>query len=99
MNRRLMSCLVLLVVQLGFARLSAAQDVQPGEPIHYRAMYPERWKAKGTSLNLYPWEGKHVILLTTKKDLDPAIMGIFVKRLDAGWELYTELVKTPPVTY
>jgi hypothetical protein len=76
-----------------------AQPIQPGEPVRYSAMYPERWKAKGTSLLLYPWEGKRIVVLTTTKDLDPEIMQIFVDRLDAGWELFAKLVKSPPGDY
>jgi hypothetical protein len=76
-----------------------AQPIQPGDPVSYKAMYPERWQQKRTSLNLFPWEGKHIVVLTTKKDLDPEIMRIFVDRLDAGWELYGNLVKSPPGEY
>ncbi|MBS0264697.1 MAG: hypothetical protein JSS02_22370 [Planctomycetes bacterium] len=73
--------------------------IQPGEPVAYRPMRPEIWKQKGTSTQLIPWEGKRVVVLTTTKDLDPAIMQIFVDRLDAGWELYSQLVKYPPSNY
>ncbi len=61
-----------------------AQPIQPGQPVRYVAMYPERWKQKGTSLDLIPWEGKQIVVLTTRKDLDPDVMRIFVDRLDAA---------------
>ena len=93
-------CVVLAVMSAACVSQDLfAEPVQPGDPVRYRPMYPERWKQKGTSTNLIPWEGKHIIVLTTTKDLDPAIMQIFVDRLDAGWELYGKLVKSPPINY
>ena len=91
--------LAVLSALVGVPLDAAAQQLQPGEPVRYPAMYPERWKQKGTSLNLYPWEGKHIVVLTTKNDLDPEIMQIFVDRLDAGWEIFAQLVKSPPGEY
>lgn len=82
-----------------FAQELAAHAIQAGEPVRYQPMYPERWKQKGTSTDLYPWEGKHIVVLTTTKDLDPKIMRLFVDRLDAGWELYGKIVKSPPINF
>lgn len=99
MPRALSLFLAILSVAVNLSQHVAAEPVQPGEPVRYQPMYPDRWKQKGTSLDLFPWEGKHVIVLTTKKDLDPEVMQIFLDRLDAGWELYGKLVKSPPIRF
>lgn len=90
---------LMAAIVAGLAGNALLADVQPGEPVSYQPMRPNAWKEKGTSTNLYPWEGKRVVILTTTKDLDPAVMQIFADRLDAGWELYSQLVKHPPTNY
>ena len=99
MIQRLQLCAGMALIPLCLASIALGQPVQPGEPVDYRPMHGENWKTKGTPTSLYPWEGKHVVILTTKKDFDPAVMGVFVKRLDAGWELYAKLIKRPPSHY
>ena len=41
-------------------------------------------------------DGKNVIFLTTDDTLDPGLMGIWVSRLDAGWQLYANLTGRMP---
>lgn len=78
-----------------------AQDVAPlapGAPFDYSpyAFQPKSWKERDLSLQLTPWTGKNVIFLTTDTKLDPALMGIWVSRLDAGWQLYADLTGRKP---
>jgi hypothetical protein len=74
------------------------ERLRPGEAINYAdlAFYPERWKERKVATRLFPWEGRKVVLLTTTADLDGAAMTRFVERLDAGWQLYADLVGRPP---
>jgi uncharacterized protein (TIGR03067 family) len=74
----------------------AAPPKQPGVPIEYQPFFLDRWQAKNQSTMLFPWEGEHVVLLTTTADLDPMTMAVFVKQLDAGWKLCSELVGQSP---
>jgi hypothetical protein len=90
---------VLTTVVHLFAGHLLSAEIQPGEPVPYSPMRGDVWKQKGTSTQLFPWEGKRIVVLTTTKDLDPAVMQVFVDRLDAGWELYSQLVKYPPTNY
>ena len=78
-----------------------AQEVaplQPGEPLDYSklAFQPKSWVERGLSLQLTPWAGSNVIFLTTNASLDPRLMGFWVSRLDAGWQLYAELTGRTP---
>lgn len=70
----------------------------PGPPIDYaaQAFFPERWKNLGVDTRLVPWAGERVVLLTSTADLDPAIVGIFLERLDGGWKLYAETIGQLP---
>jgi hypothetical protein len=58
--------------------------------------YPERWKETNTSTMLYPWPGREVVFLTTRKDLDREVMARLLTRLDDGWRLYAELTGRRP---
>jgi hypothetical protein len=73
-------------------------ELKPGTPVDYGklAFYPERWKQHKLSTQLVPWEGRHVVLLTTRDDLDRAVMARFVERLDGGWKVYADLVHSSP---
>ena len=78
-----------------------ARDVaplQPGSAFDYSklAFQPESWKKRGLSLKLIPWAGTNVVFLTTEATLDPVLMGIWVSRLDAGWQLYADLTGRVP---
>lgn len=91
-----MSCLAVLCVL--FAGPIEATENEPGESIDYitLAFYPDRWEKMGADTTMYPWQGKHVVLLSPSKDHDPKIMARFIDRLDAGWTLYEELVGAKP---
>lgn len=65
-------------------------------PIEYQPLRADVWKAKNQSTWLFPWEGERVVLLTTTADFDPMTMAAFVKRLDAGWKLCSDLVGRSP---
>ena len=78
-----------------------AQEVaplQPGARFDYAkyAFQPKSWEKRELSLELTPWTGKSVIFLTTDDALDPGLMGHWVSRLDAGWQLYADLTGRKP---
>jgi hypothetical protein len=72
--------------------------LKPGDPFDYanHAFQPKSWEARGLDLRLIPWTGKEVVFLTTGDGHDPALMGLWVSRLDAGWRLYTDLTGAKP---
>ena len=72
--------------------------LRPGSPIDYAelAFEPERWKEKGISTQMIPWEGERLVFLTTTSDLDTGVLTRFVDRMDAGWKLYTDLTGRSP---
>jgi hypothetical protein len=72
------------------------QALRPGEALEYRPFYPDEWRDRGVSTRLVPWEGEHVVLLTTDSDLDPGVVATFLRRLDAGWKLYRRLIRQAP---
>lgn len=72
------------------------QQVQPGAPVEYEPFFPDEWKARNRSTRMIPWEGEHVALFTTSANFDPRTMAVFLRRLDAGWLLYADLVGQPP---
>lgn len=76
--------------------VAPAQEARPGEPIEYQPFFPERWKEKMQSTRMIPWEGTRVVLLTTTADLDGRTMAVFLRRLDAGWALYDDLIGKKP---
>jgi hypothetical protein len=78
-----------------------AEDVAPlqhGGRFDYSnfAFQPESWNKRGLSFQLTPWTGTNVIFLTTNDTLDPALMGIWVSRLDAAWQVYAGLTGRVP---
>jgi hypothetical protein len=72
------------------------QPIQPGAPITYEPFFPDRWKQRGQSMRMVPWEGKQIVMLTTRADFDRRTMAVFLRRLDAGWMLYRDLVGRAP---
>ena len=76
----------------------AQQPPKPGTPVEYKAlaMFPDRWEKAKTSTQLVPWEGRQIVFLTTKPDLDPKVMAVFLSRLDGGWKVYADLVGKAP---
>ena len=84
-------------------QLPSALPAPPGpfaqrvpEQITYQPFYPDKWKEKNYSTQMFPWEGERIVLLTTTSDLDPKTMAVFVKQLDAGWTLCSDLVGQSP---
>lgn len=90
------ACLLALIASLLHAM--AAPAPTPGAAIDYRplAFYPERWDERKTDTRMFPWEGERLVFLTTKTNLDAAVMGRFLERLDGGWSLYAKLVGRTP---
>ena len=77
---------------------AAVAPLKPGALFDYSkyAFQPKSWEQKGISFQLIPWTGRKVIFLTTNDALDHALMGIWVSRLDAGWQLYADLTGGTP---
>jgi hypothetical protein len=94
--RRLLPLSLILVVACSQAEEAA--PLKPGGRFDYSklAFQPESWKQRGLSLQLTPWTGTNVVFLTTDDKLDQGLMGIWVSRLDAGWQLYADLTRRVP---
>ena len=95
-------CLFVLAAFAGIAATppaAPAQGVEPGRRIEYRPFFPDKWKEKRRDTRMVPWEGERVVLLTTSADLDRETMGVFLKRLDAGWQLYADLTGRAPAPH
>lgn len=94
--RRLLPLSLALLV----APLQAERPVplKPGEPFDYskHAFQPKAWEARKLEMKLIPWTGKEVVFLTVDDSCDPALMGLWVSRLDAGWKLYADLTGSKP---
>ena len=75
--------------------------LKPGDPFDYskHAFQPKSWEERNLSLQLIPWTGKKVIFLTLDDTLDPALMGIWVSRLDDGWQVYADLTGRMPTPF
>ena len=97
---RTLRCLLVLFPGLAAALLQAqdAPPLKPGSPVDYskQAFQPKSWEKRGLSLQLTPWAGSNVVFLTTNDTFDPGLIGIWVSRLDAGWELYASLTGRKP---
>lgn len=59
-------------------------------------MQPERWIEHRASFQLFPWEGRRVVLLTKSDELDPVVIARFVQRLDGAFDTYRKLVGAEP---
>jgi N-acetyl-beta-hexosaminidase len=79
----------------------AVAPLKAGDRIDYSkcAFEPKSWEERGLSLQLTPWRGKNVIFLTTNETLEADLMGIWVSRLDAAWQLYADLTGRRPAPY
>jgi hypothetical protein len=91
---------VIVIISLLGPILAQGQVIEPGKEIEYRelAFYPKRWEQAKISTKLVPWEGKNIVFLTTERNLSKEAMTSFVQRLDAGWQLYADLIgRTPRV--
>ena len=60
------------------------------------AFYPDRWSKAGADFDMLAWHGKNIVLLTKKGEYDSAKVTAFVKRLDEGWQIYSELIGRQP---
>jgi len=95
MCRRLLTGWLVLACFLG---LLSAEPLRPREAVDYSrlAFYPKRWENRKLSTRLIPWEGKKIVFLTTRADLDGETMSRLVERLDGGWSLYAEIIGQSP---
>ena len=82
-------------------QLNPAARIDPGAKFDYSkyAFQPKSWEERGVSLQLTPWTGKNVVFLTTDTNFDPALMGLWVSRLDAGWQLFADLTGRSPTPW
>ncbi|MEM6503972.1 MAG: calcium-binding protein [Planctomycetota bacterium] len=91
-------CILIILLVLPAAAATADDVIKPGEPIDYKrlAFYPDRWEDRGVSTELVPWEGGEVVFLTTTADLDHAVIGRMLEKLDAGWLHFESIVGKRP---
>ena len=75
------------------------QTVAAGAPIRYEPFFPAKWRANYQSTKMVPWEGERGVLLTLDDQLEPQTMAVFLRRLDAGWELYDKLIGQKPLPF
>lgn len=87
-----------IFVVAGTSASAAAPGPTPGMAIDYGPLsfFPPRWKEHHQNSQLFPWTGKQVVLLTVKKELDPAVMAVFLERLDGGWNYYADMLGQSP---
>ena len=89
-----------LLLLLSFTSLARSQPaaIKPGPPVDGRKIVfdPDKWNEKHVSMQLVPWNGQHIAFLTTKADLDGAVMARFLDRIDGGWQVYANLVDRKP---
>jgi len=53
-----------------------------------------------SKLTMYAWEGNYLILLTHSNDFDFEVIKNFIKKLDDGWNLFSEFTAyTPIISY
>lgn len=97
------SALLVSVLAAVGAPANSAESTLPvaGEPVEYgrSAFFPERWREQKRDTKLFPWEGRQVVLLTTRKNLDPKVVAVFLDRLDGGWRYYANTVGQSPNPY
>lgn len=76
----------------------AELGVQPGAPVECNEIVidPQHWKQTNTPTMLFPWQGKEVVFLTTRRDVDREVMARLLARLDDGWRLYADLTGRRP---
>jgi hypothetical protein len=97
MNRWLTGCLIVLS-GVHASHAEGAKRLKQGDAVDYagQGFYHKRWWDRKLPTRLQPCRGKEVVLFTTKDDLDGEVMARLVGRLDAGWELYADLVGKSP---
>jgi len=65
----------------------AARDAK--QTVNYQTFQKE-------TLALHPWKGKHVVVLVSRTDLDPAVMARLVGVLDRVFEYYRDMTGSTP---
>ncbi len=92
---------LLLTLAAAPSPAAEAAPLKPGAPFDYSkfAFQPKSWEKKGLSFQLIPWTGSNVIFLTKDDKFDPGLMGQWVSRLDAGWQLYADLTGRKPAPF
>jgi Ca2+-binding RTX toxin-like protein len=60
--------------------------------VHYKSF-------DGAELDLTPWTGGHVALLTDSAALDPAVVANLLAGIDAAWEVYRTITGRAPNNY
>ncbi len=100
MIRSSVTCLLFCLpgVSLCCWHSEAQAGVGPGTPVECNEIVidPNHWKQTNTSTKLFPWQGKEVVFLTTRSNMDGEVMGRLLARLDAGWRLYADLTGRRP---
>ena len=85
-----------------FASTKTETQSEPAElkpaPVNYRplAFYPDRWSKAGADFDMLAWEGRHIVFITKKGNYNTTNMTAFVRRLDEGWQTYSELIGQQP---
>jgi hypothetical protein len=97
----LFSLSLLLYGLFSLRAMAETAELKPGPVIDYAplAFQPKTWLEKKQSTELTPWEGSNVVFLTMAGDYNARIMTRWVQRLDAGWQLYTDLTEARPRVY
>lgn len=86
----------LLVLSLILSTCAAA-SAQTTSPRSTGARQKIAYKSfKGDDASLYPWKGKHVMVLTSKSDYDPKVMAKIVKTLDQVHDFYAGVTGREP---
>jgi hypothetical protein len=97
-HRRRTWAAILTCLSVSLAPRASGQEIKPGARIDYKALAfdPKKWEERKLDTRLVPWEGKHLVFLTTGPDFNPKMMGRFLSRLEAGWNVYADLVGQSP---
>lgn len=92
--------LLLTLLMLSGPLLQADNDARKILPVktNYQrlAFYPDRWQKAEADFEMLAWEGSHVVFLTKKGEYKADQVTAFVKRLDDGWQTYSELIGEQP---
>jgi hypothetical protein len=62
----------------------------PSQTITYRAPVSVL-RSEPVDLKLYPWEGRHVVLLTSGNDHNPLTIAKYLESVDRAWEFYDQM--------
>jgi len=74
-----------------------AREIKPIKTDYSQlAFYPKRWKQAGVDFEMLAWEGRNIVFLTKQGEYDASEITAFVKRLDDGWQAYSDLIGQEP---